>query len=85
MASSGAELFQHLHSCINFVKGQLSSVHPIHNLVFFMFLSKLIIPNSDALPSDTIFAFLMLKTMSPTHEEIFGAKFLSFERLELWC
>ena len=83
-ASGGAELFQHLHSCINFVKGQLSRVHHIRNLVFFMFLSKLIIPNSDALPSDTIFTFLMLKTMSPMHEDIFGAKFLSFERLELW-
>ena len=37
-------------------------------------------PNSDGTPSDTIFAFLMLNTMSWTHEEIFGAKFLSFER-----
>ena len=43
--------------------------------------SKFKTPYSDALPSDTIFAFLMLKTMSPTHEEIFGVKFLSFERL----
>ena len=32
-------------------------------------------------PPKTIFAFLMLNTMSPAHEEIFGAKFLSFERL----
>ena len=30
----------------------------------------------------TIFAFLMLNTMSPAHNKIFGAKFLSFERLE---
>ena len=28
----------------------------------------------------TIFAFLMLNTMSPAHNKIFGAKFLSFER-----
>ncbi len=28
----------------------------------------------------TIFAFLMLNTMSSAHEVIFGAKFLSFER-----
>ena len=44
---------------------------------------KLIIPNSDALPSDTIFAFLMLNTMSSAHDKIFGAKFSSFERFEL--
>ena len=25
----------------------------------------------------------MLNTMSPAHEEIFGAKFLSFERFEI--
>ena len=41
------------------------------------------IPNSSAVPPKTIFAFLMLNTMSPAHEESFGAKFLSFERLEL--
>ena len=45
--------------------------------------SKLLIPNSLAVPLKTIFAFLTLNTMSPAHEEIFGAKFLSFERLEL--
>ena len=28
----------------------------------------------------TIFAFLMLNTMSPAHNKIFGAKFSSFER-----
>ena len=33
----------------------------------------------------TIFAFLMLNTMSSAHNKIFGAKFLSFERLELMC
>ncbi len=33
----------------------------------------------------TIFAFLMLNTMSPAHNKIFGAKFLSFERLETRC
>lgn len=33
----------------------------------------------------TIFAFLMLNTMSPAHEEIFGAKFSSYERLRLYC
>ena len=32
-------------------------------------------------PSDTIFAFLMLNTMSWAHNKIFGAKFSSFERL----
>ena len=31
-------------------------------------------------PPKTIFAFLMLNTMSPAHNKIFGAKFLSFER-----
>ena len=31
----------------------------------------------------TIFAFLMLNTMSPAHNKIFGAKFLSFERAGL--
>ena len=36
-------------------------------------------------PSDTIFAFLMLNTMSWAHNKIFGAKFLSFERLEPIC
>ena len=30
----------------------------------------------------TIFAFLMLNTMTSAHNKIFGAKFLSFERLE---
>ena len=30
------------------------------------------------------FAFLMLNTMSPAHNKIFGAKFLSFERLVLY-
>ncbi|WP_444382299.1 hypothetical protein, partial [Prevotella sp.] len=34
-------------------------------------------------PSDTIFAFLMLNTMSPAHNKIFSAKFLSFERAEI--
>ena len=29
-----------------------------------------------------IFAFLMLNTMTSAHNKIFGAKFLSFERLE---
>jgi len=33
----------------------------------------------------TIFAFLTLNTMSSAHEEIFGAKFSSYERLELYC
>ena len=33
----------------------------------------------------TIFAFLMLNTISPAHNKIFGAKFLSFERLETMC
>ena len=41
------------------------------------------IPNSSAVSADTIFAFLTLNTMSSAHEEIFGAKFSSFERLEL--
>ena len=31
----------------------------------------------------TIFAFLMLNTMSSTHNKIFGAKFLSFERVTI--
>ena len=44
---------------------------------------KFLIPNSDALPSDTIFAFLTLNTMSSAHDKIFGAKFSSFERFEL--
>ena len=35
---------------------------------------------ADGLPSDTIFAFLTLNTMSSAHNKIFGAKFLSFER-----
>ena len=33
----------------------------------------------------TIFAFLILNTMSSAHNKIFGAKFLSFERLETMC
>ena len=33
----------------------------------------------------TIFAFLMLNTMSSAYEEIFGAKFLSFERAATIC
>ena len=33
----------------------------------------------------TIFAFLMLNTISPAHNKIFGAKFLSFEGLEIIC
>ena len=45
--------------------------------------SKLKFPNSSVVPPKTIFAFLMLNTMSPAHNKIFGAKFLSFERLEL--
>ena len=35
------------------------------------------------MPSDTIFAFLTLNTMSSAHNKIFGAKFSSFERFEL--
>ena len=31
----------------------------------------------------TIFAFLMLNTVSRAHNKIFGAKFLSFERFEI--
>ena len=45
--------------------------------------SKLLIQNSDGMPSDTIFAFLMLNTPRPAHNKIFGAKFVSFERLEI--
>ena len=33
----------------------------------------------------TIFAFLMLNTMSSAHNKIFGAKFLSFERAGIVC
>ena len=33
----------------------------------------------------TIFAFLMLNTMSSAHDKIFGAKFSSFERFESIC
>ena len=33
----------------------------------------------------TIFAFLTLKTASSAHNKIFGAKFVSFGRLELFC
>ena len=33
--------------------------------------------------ADTIFAFLMLNTMSSAHNKIFGAKFSSFERFGL--
>ena len=33
-------------------------------------------------PSDTIFAFLTLNTPRSAHNIIFGAKFLSFERLQ---
>ena len=33
----------------------------------------------------TIFAFLTLNTMSSAQEEIFGAKFSSYERLSLCC
>ena len=40
---------------------------------------------ADALPSDTIFAFLTLNTMSSAHNKIFGAKFLSFERAAIVC
>ena len=31
----------------------------------------------------TIFAFLMLNTMTSAHNKIFGAKFLSFERADI--
>ena len=47
--------------------------------------SKLKTPNSSALPPKTIFAFLTLNTPRSAHNKIFGAKFLSFERLELMC
>ena len=33
----------------------------------------------------TIFVFLMLNTMSPAHNKIFGAKFLSFEQFGITC
>ena len=47
--------------------------------------SKFLIQNSDgSLPSYTIFAFLTLNTPRSAHEEIFGAKFSSFERLALY-
>ena len=35
--------------------------------------------------SVTIFAFLIVRSASPAHNKIFGAKYLSFERLELIC
>ena len=35
--------------------------------------------------SVTIFAFLIVRRASPAHNKIFGAKFLSLERLELIC
>ena len=38
---------------------------------------------SDGIPSDTIFAFLMLNTPRSAHSKIFGAKFLSFERARI--
>ena len=38
-----------------------------------------------AVPLKTIFAFLMLNTMSSAHNKIFGAKFLSFERAATMC
>ena len=38
-----------------------------------------------AVLTKTIFAFLMLNTISPAHNKIFGAKFLSFERFEIMC
>ena len=41
--------------------------------------SKFKIPNSSAVPPKTIFAFLTLNTPRSAHEEIFGAKFLSFD------
>ena len=47
--------------------------------------SKFKTQNSDALPSDTIFAFLTLNTPRSAHNKIFGAKFLSFERFETMC
>ena len=37
--------------------------------------------NTSVVLPNTIFAFLMLNTMSPAYNKIFGAKFLSFERL----
>ena len=37
------------------------------------------------MPTDTIFAFLMLNTPRSAHNKILGAKFLSFERLETMC
>ena len=45
--------------------------------------SKFKTPNSSAVSPKTIFAFLMLNTMSSAHDKIFGAKFSSFERFEL--
>ena len=35
--------------------------------------------------ANLIFAFLMLNTPRSAHEEIFGAKFLSFERAAIVC
>ena len=46
--------------------------------IFYVQVASVVLPN-------TIFAFLMLNTMSPAHNKIFGAKFLSFERLHLCC
>ncbi len=56
-----------------------------HEDRFYPINSKLLIQNSDGMPSDTIFAFLMLNTPRPAHNKIFGAKFLSFERLDITC
>ena len=36
-----------------------------------------------AYPYDTIFAFLTLNTARSAHNKIFGAKFLSFERVAI--
>ena len=43
----------------------------------------ILIPNSSAVSPKTIFAFLTLNTPRSAHNKIFGAKFLSFERLVL--
>ena len=49
-----------------------------------LLLSKAKTQNFNFLPK-TIFAFLMLNTMSLAYNKIFGAKFLNFEHLETIC
>ena len=72
-----------MQSYANFAEGTNNKCEKIFRVFFLEHIIKRKGQGADGGPSDTIFAFLTLNTMSSAHDKIFGAEFSSFERFEL--